>query len=194
MSDLLESVIDTPEYMAIERFYGSNTTARSKVPLMNHIRQGVRIIEALDGKLPNGTAFAPKAAACGYCLHPLLQNDRELLTVGMLELTRGEDYDFRSLHVALAMEYRWRANNWLSDKVTLSEGSTVINSRPNAGSVAEVRAMLIADKVQNYKDYLVHHAQTHAKREQLSVYFPVWLRHLDINHAHFTRLADAAGS
>ena len=184
MSHFLEQVMPTREYRLIAEFYGDSKAARSQVPLINHINEGVEIIGALSMRSEIDRFYA----ACGYCIHPLFQNDRELHTVGIAAL--DSERPPRTKAVMLAMEYRWRANNWLSDKVH----DCIMSGMPDAGPIPEVRAMLIADKVQNYKDFLVHHKGTHARSAELDLYFKTWLRHLNVNEGEFFRLSAVAAA
>lgn len=41
--------------------------------------------------------------------------------------------------------------------------------------------MLIADKVQNYKDFEIYHKSTHPRSKELDQYFKNWLQKLNIN-------------
>lgn len=186
----LHVIRSLPEYAAIEGHYGIRRAERSKVLLINHIEEGIVIIGALDGKLPNGRSFRETPACAGYCLHPLFQNDDDLLTVGQ----RYAHSVHRPLAgpVMLTMEYRWRANAWLSDKVEKGATGPQLVGGPDAGDLPEVRAMLIADKVQNYKDFLAHHKGTHARSDELDLYFRTWLDHLSINEKVFKELCDLA--
>ncbi|MNV74432.1 hypothetical protein D3C71_1676480 [compost metagenome] len=54
--------------------------------------------------------------------------------------------------------------------------------------------MLIADKVQNRKDFLAHHSGTHPRRAELDHYFKVWLRALDVDEDEFSALCAAIDS
>jgi hypothetical protein len=188
----LEQIRYTGAWMAIRDHYGDRTAERSGVPLMRHIEEGVAILAELGADL--GTMEA-------YCYHPLMQNDadllanREALTVqGRLGL-----YPMRPWVVILVMEYRSQANAWLSDKVHLlhrgdSRQTAVPTGRPTPGPLPEVRLMLIADKVQNYKDFLLHHHGRHARSAELAFYFQKWLEALGIDQAEFTHLARIAES
>ena len=49
----------------------------------------------------------------------------------------------------------------------------------------EVTDMLRADKVQNYKDFLLHHRDTHPRAAALERYFQQWLRRLSIGEERF---------
>lgn len=186
---LLNHVQATDEYAAIAKFYGERRAERSQVLLINHIHEGVAVIEALEGELPGNVRFNTSDAARAYCLHPLFQNDAELKTEGMLYLNRGRPY---AMEVMLAMEYRHRANDWLSDKVVMLDKYLKLVGAPDSGPLPEVRAMLIADKVQNYKDFLAHHKGKHARSRELDEYFKTWLNHLGIGPCQFKKLVAIA--
>lgn len=87
------------------------------------------------------------------------------------------------------MEYRSQANAWLSDKVIkvplMGIGPTthcVPNGVPTPGPLADVRDMLIADKIQNYKDFIIYHRGTHPRSDELDTYFEAWLRVLRVDN------------
>lgn len=196
----LETITAFSEYEAVATHYGERRAERSQVPLIHHIREGIVIIGALGRFLPDGSWFDDLAATAGYCLHPLFQNEDDLVKHGLRYAhstklpTAGP--------VMLTMEYRWRANNWLASKVTRHYVGTErdknallemrLDGGPDAGSLPEVRAMLIADKVQNYKDFLIHHYGHHARSEELDVYFRTWLEHLGVDTETFEELCDLA--
>lgn len=174
---LLEKIKSSQEYLAIREYYGNNYAKRSKVPLINHINEGIEIIEGLGGTLPDGRGFNEQAAAKAFCLHPLFQADEALLDVGLNYAQVALD----ALPVALAMEYRTHANSWLSDKVWVDQFLETKQTRgPSAGNIPEVWAMLIADKVQNYKDFKIYHHETHPRRVELNYYFKAWLKYLKV--------------
>lgn len=177
------------EFDAIASFYGDRCAERSGVPLINHIHEGVAIILALRCQLPNGRHFHNYGPVHAYCLHPLFQNDAELTTVGMRAMQTG---DLGRLPVALAMEYRACANAWLSDKVRTVGSHMLCDGKPSAGPLPEVAAMLIADKVQNYKDFLQYHDGKHPRSVELSQYFQIWLGHLGVSDELFGDLCVVA--
>ena len=165
---LAEDAKTGQEYQAIKNFYGDRVALRSQVPLMNHINEGLKILEAIG---------AAADAMAAYCLHPLLQNDAELRTVGM-EYAKEQ----RPLRpVILAMEYRRVANAYLAhcdtSKIILSE-------------FKEVNDMLIADKVQNRKDFLRYHYGTHQNSARLNEYFQAWLIALGVSEVRYTELTE----
>lgn len=155
------------EYQLIKKFYGDRVAKRSQVPLINHIDEGLIVLKAI------GAVETTKRA---FCLHPLLQADADL----------QENYYISSFvdHHALllAMEYRSVANEFLSDKMDL-ETIPKIRLSP----LLEVNEMLIADKVQNYKDFTKYHYGTHPRSEKLNDYFHKWLEALDVNYTMYKR-------
>lgn len=176
------------EYAAIKTFYGRRCAKRSKVPLINHIDQGLAIIREL-----NGAAGADYA----FCIHPLFQGDKELTTVGRAFCLKTKN----PFPVMLAMEYRQWANAWLADKVTKnamlnSSGKPVKEwietvGEPSSGPFPAVREMLIADKVQNRKDFLEHHKGRHKRSDELDFYFTHWLKVLGICERDYLLLCKA---
>ena len=179
---MLQVVKGTPEYRAIADFYGQDRAKRSGVRLMNHIHEGVAVIACMGG------GEDAVMAARAYCIHPLFQNDRELATVGQ-EFAKKT---WPSLLVLYAMEYREKANAWLSDKVVKGEdGNLICIGQPDAGDDPVVRVMLCADKVQNYKDFIACHRGTHTRSDELDLYFKTWLEHLGISPELFEALCAA---
>lgn len=169
----------TREYQAIRAFYGERTARRSGVRLMNHIDEGLLVLQMIG---------ASEDAKRAFCLHPLFQADPELTTVGEAYLRSDPGLDVRP--VMLTMEYRQWANAWLSDKVIARGSGPVIDyhGEPSPGPLLDVRHMLIADKVQNYKDFLQFHAETHDRRYELRAYFIRWLGCLQVSVDEFERI------
>lgn len=161
-------------FEAIAAFYGDKKAQRSRVPLINHIKEGLRVLDAIK---------STQAAKDAFCLHPLFQADDDLAA----NLQRvGE---FSPYVIALAMEYRNQANAALSDRVILRRDTPEWVGPPaSPGPLAEVRDMLIADKVQNYADFLLYHEDTHARSAELDLYFRHWLQVLGINPIRYGML------
>jgi hypothetical protein len=174
----------------ITDFYGDRKAERSGVPLINHIHEGLAIMREIK---------ASSMACDAFCLHPLVQSDEELpRNVQVLNF-------FPPYIAVLVMEYRNQANAWLSDKVvndagTDEHGIKTLRVRPNyrligtptPGPLPGVRQMLIADKVQNYKDFMLYHYGKHERSAELEHYFGVWLSVLKITSEQCVKLMDVA--
>jgi hypothetical protein len=150
------------EYDAVAALYGTRVAERSGVPLIQHIDEGLFILDKIGA-----TDLAKRA----YCLHPLVQADADL-TASYARLGELTD-DARVL--VLAMEYRNVANATLSTRPIT--GASDIPLSP----LADVNAMLVADKVQNYKDFILHHRATHPRSDALDRYFRRWLERLGVS-------------
>ena len=157
----------TQEYLAVKKFYGKTKTKRSKVLLINHIDEGLEILEKIG---------ASELAKRAYCLHPFFQGDEEL---------RKNRNLFRKLDpgsVALVMEYRNIANAYLSHRKISSTKEIVLSP------LHEVDQMLIADKIQNFKDFMRYHYSHHHKSRELFQYFKNWFKKLKIPSSVFKEL------
>ena len=155
---------DCIEYKLISSHYGTRTAKRSQVPLINHINEGLVILEKISATEDSKQAF---------CLHPLLQADDDLSKNFEMVVDAVS-----SRVILLTMEYRNIANAWLSDKALVKEG-------PKLSPLLEVNDMLVADKVQNYKDFIAHHQGTHERSRELTIYFERWLEALKITTSSF---------
>lgn len=154
------------EYRAIAIFYGYARAERSNVPFMNHIDEGLAILDRIK---------ASDTAKMAYCLHPLFQEDADLAA----NFSKMKEVTDNVQVLALALEYRNIANAYLSNRQIDSIDDI------NLGPLPEVRDMLIADKVQNYKDFIQYHRRTHQRSIQLTMYFENWLKKLNISHEQF---------
>lgn len=167
------------EYMLIRHHYKDDKAKRSGIPLMRHIDEGLAILRHL------GAGSAVQAA---WCLHPLMQSD-EMLAQNFDRLAEN----IQGERLMLAMEYRNQANHWLSVKVYLDEHSQpCCIGLPNPGPIKSVRLMLIADKVQNYKDFDLHHRNRHPRSDQLAAYFKAWHEALGIGPDELKELCEVA--
>lgn len=96
-----------------------------------------------------------------YCLHPILQSDEAF--------NQNYTLDFSGIPTAsllLAAEYRRVANSYLSkDKIEDFVGFT--NEK--------IKQMLLADKIQNERDFAIYHEGTHPRSSELRTYFDNWL-------------------
>jgi hypothetical protein len=155
----MDDIFLSQEWNAISLFYGNKKASRSKIPLINHIIEGISILDFLKSDYETMGAF---------CLHPLFQNNEELITVGKEFITlRG----FKNT-VYLAMEYRGIANAYLPKDVFPKNG---IKLSP----ILEVNQMLIANKIQNRKDFDSNKFM-YSNKGRLEEYFNEWFTALGI--------------
>ena len=161
----------TVEYRLISAHYSDRVAKRSQVPLMNHIDEGLVVLDRIS---------ATDDAKRAFCLHPLLQADADLKENWYMA-------SFVDSHVLLlTMEYRSVANEFLSDKIPAQRWGSI-----RLSPLYEVNDMLIADKVQNYKDFVTYHRDTHVRSEELDIYFRKWLAALTINEETYNSLCNA---
>lgn len=158
---------NTTEYRLIYSHYYGRCAKRSRVPLINHIDEGLTILDAISA-----TEYAKRA----FCLHPLLQADEDLKG-NFPSVASSTD----AWTMMLAMEYRNIANAYLSDKITTDQPLKL-------SPLFEVNEMLIADKVQNKKDFMSYHYGKHERSDELLQYFDKWLDALGIDNQQYLRL------
>jgi hypothetical protein len=161
--------MDDVHYRAIKEYYGDRKAKRSQVPLMNHIEEGLIILDAID---------ASPSAQRAYCIHPIVQADDDLKEA-VREGSRFNTYGLSAIAIALAMEYRRVANNYLSihyrNEYDIFDDSHLL----------DVNDMLIADKVQNRKDFELYHKGIHEHSNRLDWYFKNWLMKLEITEDQY---------
>lgn len=166
-------VRSSDEYAAVRAFYGERTARRSGIAYMAHIDEGLDVLDLIGASM---------TARLAFCLHPLAQADDDL-----------PSFDPRcasSPDVLVAViEYRNVANRYLA----FHRGEPGRTARPSP--LAVVNEMLVADKVQNRKDFEDHHASTSdAVSERLAGYFAEWLEALGVDEAAYAGLAAALRS
>ncbi len=137
-------ISETREYRAIDAHYGDRRAARSGVRMIRHIDEGLTVL---------AHRAAGERAMRAYCLHPLVQRDDDL-AAAFPRLAKLTD-DLAVL--ALALEYRNIANATLSTRTIASAADIPLSP------LAEVTEMLVADKLQNWKDFVLHHRATHPR-------------------------------
>jgi len=160
--------MDSVEYRIISKYYECKEANRSGVPYMNHIDEGLIVLDSL---------CAGNMAKKAYCLHPIFQSDAELDDNFGMDLT-----GVSSEVLIMVMEYRSVANEYLSSREI--ESIDEIRLSPLVG----VNEMLIADKVQNKKDFLIYHYDSHKRSSQLYKYFNLWLNKLEIDNDTYNEL------
>lgn len=161
-----------PAYAAIEAFYGDRRARRSGRYLMEHIDEGLYLL---------GVFGAAQVELDGWCLHPLVQGDDDLRATWSRGAAPWRGVDPRA--VLLAMAYRHTANRWLSHHPTPA-------AAPQS-PLPEVARMLMADKVQNRKDFERHLRGDLPNSDRLDAYFAGWLRGLGISEQRYVELARA---
>lgn len=162
-----------PEYRAVAELYGEGRAARSGVRLIEHVHEGLAVLRALG---------AGEVVLRAFCLHPLVQADEALrVTMSGARLASADPEA-----VALALEYRSVANGFLSPMETHPgyDNPQAIRRSP----LAEVDAMLIADKIQNAKDFGLYHRRSHPRAAWLARYFDSWLAALEVAPAQAREL------
>lgn len=167
--------LHTPEYEMIRKHYGDRTAARSGVPLINHIHEGLTVL-----RMRSAGPLTKRA----WCMHPLIQDDHALVA---FMHNPPPVMDFRVM--VLVMEYRSWANQFLSNKVGLNTGGAYLRGTTfaNWGPLLEVKDMLVADKVQNRKDFETYHKATHERSRELDFYFRYWLDVLGVSESQYER-------
>lgn len=159
------------EYSVINEFYGDKKAFRSGVHLMNHIDEGLYILKKIEASID-----AQKA----YCLHPIIQSDEALLeNINLLNAT-----NISKIALINAIEYRSVANEYLSTRKINSIDEIRLSP------LKDVNDMLIADKIQNYKDFELYHKETHPRSTALTEYFENWLQRLNISKEFYKECVD----
>jgi hypothetical protein len=150
----------------IRAFYGDRTAKRSGVDLIEHIEQGLRVINARE---------AGQWAWRAFCIHPILQRDEDLIAA------RYRIDELHPMTVCLAMEYRAVANAGLRGAF---ESTSYL---PKLSCLPAVNEMLVADKVQNRKDFERYNF-SHPEADKLRDYFHRWMIALNISDVEYQRL------
>lgn len=165
----------TPEYAAITQYYGDRVASRSQVPLINHISEGIDILHEIGGSELSKRAFM---------IHPIVQTHEEHEDI-VQQVASLDSF-------TLACEYRDFANTFLCKPETdhvrsVSHVADLLHTTLGKNMSVECCDMLIADKRQNRKDFLIYHHGTHARSKELLDYFNVWLDYLYLYRIHASR-------
>lgn len=158
------SILGWSPYLLIKDLYGEKKTTRSKVPLINHINEGLFILNKINADFD---------AALAYCIHPIFQSDFNL------DINFDKVKEVSSKVICLTMEYRSVANEYLSNRII--KDCSEIRISP----LKEVTQMLIADKIQNRKDFELYHLGTHPRSKELVKYFNNWMLRLNISEQFY---------
>ena len=146
-------------YNIIQHHYKDKRAERSGVPLIYHIDEGLALLEHLG---------AAKNVKDAYALHPMIQSTKDFNNNYRINFS-----GVNSASLLLAAEYRHIANSYLSTGVKEDFAGFTNN---------DIKLMLIADKVQNYKDFLNYHNGVHSKSKRLNEYFSDWFKLLGVNY------------
>lgn len=171
-------IIKTNSYKKIDNFYYNKFSDNSNLPYINHILEGLIVLKAIEEKSCPNKNFEMYEA---FCLHPLFQEDNNLLE------SFNENYSIYNSILIMAMEYRNIANSYLS-KDTINDIKDI-----KLSPISYVNKMLVADKIQNYKD-LIFFNRKHERFDELVNYFENWLNILNINRELFNRQCDILNS
>jgi hypothetical protein len=165
----IESPSERYAYRLISNIYKDIRTKRSGIYLMNHIDEGLYILNKI------GVSVITKDA---YCLHPILQSDESLsenYLSDKLLVNPFNDFEIHPSAFILAMEYRRVANNYLSQRNISNINDIELSILP------EVNQMLISDKIQNRKDFEMYHIDTNPRTNELQKYFKNWFSRLGVS-------------
>ncbi len=149
-------------YEAIQAWYGDKQAERSRVYYMNHIDEGLGILKIIGADL---------AAAMAFCLHPIVQMDADISDSVKKSILPPTPPNW----LILAMEYRAVANAYLSQRKISSVDEIQLSVLP------QVNEMLVADKIQNYKDFRLYHKGIHSRSDELDEYFHNWFQRLGLS-------------
>ncbi|MDF2379623.1 MAG: hypothetical protein P1V18_05420 [Candidatus Gracilibacteria bacterium] len=161
---------DCQEYRMIQEYYGDYIAKRSGAYLMDHIDEGRALLQWIG---------ASDTAHRAYCLHPLLQSDNDLSDNFKRDWT-----EVNPQALLAAMEYRAIANDYLSQRSILSLDEVKLSV------LKDVNDMLIADKVQNRKDFEKYHKGKHTRSNELEIYFKNWLEILKVSEDQYQHFVE----
>lgn len=170
--ELLSRLTERAAYRFITAEYEGKIARRSGLPYLNHINEGVFLIYRRFGFQCD--------LIDAYCLHPIFQSDRSLTRL-VADTKNSFLSKCPSRILIFAMEYRRVANGYIStmkvkqpDLITLSP-------------LEEVNKLLVADKIQNKKDFMKYMNYDNGKVSYRRVcqryiaYFDSWLTCLGIS-------------
>ena len=154
-----------PEYDLAKTILSSRKTHRTGISHFVHVEEGLIILNNLTDDADTKGAF---------CLHPLIQKTSDFI----------DNYiclkDCSPISVALAVEYRWIANQGTRYYLETNPGAKIILSE-----FLEINHMLIADKIQNRKDFLATFNRNDSEFDALDQYFKNWMEALKISEPEY---------
>lgn len=166
-------------YSLISSVYGDRKTSRfPHIRLMDHINQGLDILDKIDASV---------LAKCAFCIHPLLQDDATCNKTTQSGLLKNINSDV----IITAMNYRAVANEYINVHNQTGKYRTnpdFVWIKDQLDTFPDVRAMLIADKVQNKKDFICYRTDLE-HRDYLVSYFNKWIDLLGLTSQQYIELA-----
>ncbi|WP_404790641.1 hypothetical protein [Altericista sp. CCNU0014] len=178
--DFISQMPDKPFYKLIQQKYKGRVAQRSGVSYMNHIIEGAFILHHIYG--------TDEELIEAYCLHPIFQSDKLLS-----QLFSDDSFELTIISpraIILGMKYRRVANSYtIKNKVKNPEDIEI-------GPLDKVHRMLVADKIQNKKDfmkymYLKHERPAYQKVSERSVqYFDSWLARLSVSREMYEEVVE----
>jgi hypothetical protein len=177
LPDEYEIYCKSYQYKKIKEFYGNKTSKRSKVPLINHINEGIVILDRYFKYIKYEGDYSDVIKA--FIMHPLIQNDENL---GTNFHNFQKDNKLSYTTSIFAFEYRNIANAYLSKRIINSLNEIKLSP------IKEVNYMLVADKVQNYKDFMLYHYNKIENSSLLLDYFGTWFSKLNISNELYNHL------
>ena len=169
-------------YELISNYYGDRKAERSGVDYMNHIDEGLFVLKELGLNL-----YAHREIFAAYAYHPILQMDDDLhenTTKFSINHLQSCIRDMSKEAIIYTMEYRSVANEYLSKRKINSIDEIRLSP------LRSVNWMLMADKIQNRKDFELYHEGKHPRSNELAQYFRNWLQRLKINEEHYQRIKE----
>lgn len=147
------------ELRAIEQFYGDQRAKRSGVLLINHIHEGLAILDALE---------APELAYRLFCLHPVGRKAEMRAVVKYFELDDAIE-EYNELNDLYGSGYQ---------SVRFTTEEDLFNKLADQYATPAVLYALLADKIQNRKDFNLYHNGSLPNSELLQSYFDCWINAL----------------
>jgi len=158
-------------YNLIYEYFKNKKTSKG-VPYMNHIDEGIKILEEIK---------ADKCTIEAYILHPFIQCVNLKGADGKVILSEEEMKEYLDIYsidpivTSNLFLYRKFANAYLcrpeTDNLSLMD---IRNCLYGLEMYPDIIDMLIADKLQNFKDFMKYR-QDHPRYDQLFRYFNMWL-------------------
>lgn len=174
-------LFETKGYQIIKEHFAGQIATRSALPYINHIHEGIYILNRCFGW--------DETTAEAFCVHPIFQDVSDDSHATQARCKSELNHRVTDL----ASQYAKAANAYTSKHRLLEIAAIPLPSD------SAVRQMLVADKVQNKKDFVAQvlnpstansNSQGNAQlNAHLMSYFDRWLDRLGVTPTNFTELA-----